>query len=246
MTSSSLRRTGATARRVLTQLRHDPRTIALLLVVPCVLQALLWGVLGQSAFNRAGPVLLGLFPFTTLFVVTSVATLRERTSGTLERLLTTPLAKGELLAGYGLAFGLAGIVQGLLACALTLGPLSLRITGSVVVLLGLVVLCALLGMALGLFVSAFAATEFQAVQFLPAVVLPQVLLCGLLAPRENMTAGLRWLSDVLPLSYAADGLQRVTETPGWSAALLVDLAVVAGVILVGLGLAALTLRRQTA
>jgi len=246
MTSSSLRRTGATARRVLTQLRHDPRTIALLLVVPCVLQALLWGVLGQSAFNRAGPVLLGLFPFTTLFVVTSVATLRERTSGTLERLLTTPLAKGELLAGYGLAFGLAGIVQGLLACALTLGPLSLRITGSVVVLLGLVVLCALLGMALGLFVSAFAATEFQAVQFLPAVVLPQVLLCGLLAPRENMTAGLRWLSDVLPLSYAADGLQRVTATPGWSAALLVDLAVVAGVILVGLGLAALTLRRQTA
>ncbi len=246
MRSQSLRRTIATARRVLTQLRHDPRTIALLLVVPCVLQALLWGVLGQSAFNRAGPVLLGLFPFTTLFVVTSVATLRERTSGTLERLLTTPLAKGELLGGYGLAFGLAGIVQGLLASALTLGPLGLRISGSTVVLLVLVVLCALLGMALGLFVSAFATTEFQAVQFLPAVVLPQVLLCGLLAPRADMAGWLRWLSDVLPVSYAADGLQRVAGTTGGNTALLVDLVVVAAVVLVALGLAALTLRRQTA
>ncbi|MGZ4521351.1 MAG: ABC transporter permease [Mycobacteriaceae bacterium] len=242
----SVTRTWATARRVLTQLRHDPRTIALLLVMPCVLQSLLWGVLGQNAFNRAGPLLLGLFPFTTLFVVTSVATLRERTSGTLERLLTTPLAKVELLGGYGIAFALAGVVQALAVCGLTFGPLGLHVAGNPAVLVALVVLDALLGMALGLFVSAFATTEFQAVQFLPAVVLPQVLLCGLLAPRAGMADGLRWLSNVMPLSYATDALNRVAQSATWNADLVGDMVVVVGVVLLALVLGALTLRRQTA
>ncbi len=245
-TRRSVSRTLATARRVLTQLRHDHRTVGLLLVMPCVLQWLLWAVLGQRTFDRAGPVLLGLFPFITLFLVTSVATLRERTSGTLERLLTMPLAKAELLGGYGIAFGLAAVVQALAVSALTFGPLGLHVAGSSAVLLAQVVLNALLGVALGLLVSAFAVTEFQAVQFMPAVVLPQLLLCGLLAPRDDMADGLRWVSNALPLSYAADGLQRTAHSAGWSTALVVDLTVVGAVVLVALALAALTLRRQTA
>ncbi len=239
-----MRRTTATAERVLRQLRHDPRTIALLLLVPCVLLSLLKGVLAgrPETFQHAGPVLLAVFPFTTLFVVTSVATLRERSSGTLERLLALPIAKAELLGGYALAFALIGLVQVLLAAALALGPLGMHSTMAVPALLTVAVADALLGMSLGLLVSAFAATEFQAVQFLPAVVLPQLLLCGLFAPRASMTTGLRWLSNALPLSYAVDGL---TRPAGWDATATVDLAVVLGSAATALALAAVTLRRRT-
>ncbi|MGN6090056.1 MAG: ABC transporter permease, partial [Actinomycetales bacterium] len=176
------RTTLATARRVLLQLRHDPRTVGLLLVVPLVLMALLWWVYRDNpvVFDRIGPALLGVFPFVVMFLVTSVATLRERTSGTLERLLTMPVGKGDLVVGYGLAFGLLAIVQAVLASILVLGPLGLHLAGSAVLLVVVAVLDALLGMALGLAVSALAATEFQAVQFMPALVLPQFLLCGLL------------------------------------------------------------------
>jgi ABC-2 type transport system permease protein len=240
---TSIGRTAATAERVLRQLRHDPRTVALLLLVPCVLLALLRGILGGGvAFQHAGPVLLAVFPFTTLFVVTSVATLRERTSGTLERLLALPLAKGELLGGYALAFSAVGLVQVLLAAALALGPLGLTTSLGAGALFGLAIADALLGMALGLLVSAFAASEFQAVQFLPAVVLPQVLLCGLFAPRATMATGLRWLSDALPLSYAVDALAR---PHGWDTTATVDLIVVVAAAAAALALAAATLRRRT-
>lgn len=240
----SARRTGATAVRVLRQLRHDPRTVALLLFVPCVLLALLKGVLSgrPATFQGAGPVLLAVFPFTTLFVVTSVATLRERRSGTMERLLALPVAKAELLGGYAVAFGLVGLLQVLFAAALALGPLGLDTGMPLPGLLALAVADAVLGMALGLLVSAFAATEFQAVQFLPALVLPQLLLCGLFAPRASMTAVLRRLSDLLPLSYAVEGLTR----PAWDGTAVLDLCVVLAAAAAALALAAVTLRRQTA
>ncbi len=243
----SLRRTLATMRRVLRQLRHDPRTIALMLVVPCVLMALLRFLYnGQpQVFDHLGPLLLALFPFTVMFVVTSVAMLRERTSGTLERLLTTPMAKADLLAGYAFAFGVVAILQVALVTALALGLLGLQIQGSVALLALVAVLDALLGTALGLFLSAFANSEFQAVQFLPAVVLPQLLLCGLFVQRAQMATVLRWLSDVLPLSYAVDGAGRAAASTSLSGGLLVDLVVVGTCLPVALGLGAATLRRRT-
>ena len=183
----------ATARRVLAQLRGDHRTVALLLVVPLVLLTLLRYVFDDqpAAFDRIGGPLLALFPFTTMFLVTSVAMLRERTSGTLERLLSMPVGKADLLVGYALAFGLVAVVQTGLASALALGPLGLDVAGTAWLVVLLAVLNALLGTALGLLLSAFARTEFQAVQFLPAVVLPQLLLCGLFAPRQAMAVPLR-------------------------------------------------------
>jgi ABC-type multidrug transport system permease subunit len=105
---------------------------------------------------------------------------------------------------------------------------------------------AVLGCALGLFVSAFARTEFQAVQFMPAIVLPQFLLCGLLVPRDEMGAVLEAISWALPLSYAVDAMQRITLEPDVSARTLVDLAVVAGAIVLSVSLGAATLRRRTA
>jgi ABC-2 type transport system permease protein len=237
----------ATTRRVLLQLRHDPRTVALMVVVPCLLMAMLRYIYdGQpKVFERVGPMLLAVFPFVVMFVITSVAMLRERTSGTLELLLTKPLSKGELLAGYALAFGAAAIVQVAAAAALTLGVLGLAIHGSAVVLVIMAVADAQLGMALGLFLSAFANSEFQAVQFLPAFVLPQLLLSGLFAPRDQMATILRWLSDALPISYAVDGATRAASSPGFSESLVVDLVVVVACVPLALGLGAVTLRRRT-
>jgi ABC-2 type transport system permease protein len=240
--------TRATAVRVLRQLRRDPRTVGLLLAVPAVLLCLLrWLLTNQRAgFDRIGAPVLAIFPFVSMVVVTSVATLRERTTGTLERLLTMPMNKLDLLLGYALAFGAVAVVQVGFCTVLMLGPLGLHIAGSAVLLFVVGVLDALLGMSLGLFLSAFARTEFQAVQFMPAVVFPQLLLCGLVTPRSAMDAALRAVSDVLPLTYAIDAMQRVTSAAGLSRPIVVDLAVVCGSMIAALLLGAATLRRRTA
>jgi len=243
----SARATLATARRVGLQLRGDRRTVAMLFVVPVALLVLLRYVFNDApaTFDRIGGPLLALFPFTTMFLVTSVAMLRERTSGTLERLLSMPIGKGDLLTGYALAFGIVAVVQTGLASAVALGPLGLDVAGSASLVVLLAVLNALLGTALGLLLSAFARTEFQAVQFLPAVVLPQVLLCGLFAPRAAMAVSLRWLSDVFPLTYAVDGMQRVAASPDVSNRLLLDLGVIVGCVLLFVALGAATLPRRS-
>ena len=237
----------ATAARVLRQLRHDRRTLVLLLAVPCVLLWLLSWVFDATprTFDRIGPDLLAIFPLTTMFVVTSVATLRERTSGTLERLLTMPIGKLDILLGYALAFGTVALVQTVLVSALALGPLDLLVNGSALLLVLVALLSALLGNTLGLLVSAFAATEFQAVQFLPAFILPQLLLCGLFIPRSLMPSPLEALSNVLPLTYVVKAMQYAV-TIGSDPATYRAMAVVLGFILGAVALGALTLRRRTA
>jgi ABC-2 type transport system permease protein len=180
-----------------------------------------------------------------MFVVTSVAMLRERSGGTLERLLTTPMAKLDLLTGYAIAFGAVALVQVGLVLLLTTTVLDLHLAGSLGWLVLVAELDALLGMALGLLASAFARSEFQAVQFLPAFVLPQLLVCGLLTPRSAMAAPLRWLSDVAPLTYAVDGASHVAATAALTRTVIVDVSVVAACIPVALALAALTLQRRS-
>ncbi|GGT26821.1 transport permease protein [Streptomyces kurssanovii] len=244
----SVSRTLATAARVLRQLRHDPRSIALMLLVPCVMLFLLRFVFDGSpgTFDSIGASLLGIFPLITMFLVTSIATLRERTSGTLERLLAMPLGKADLIAGYALAFGLVAVIQSLLATGLALWGLGLDIVGSPWLLLLVALLDALLGTALGLFISAFAASEFQAVQFMPAVIFPQLLLCGLFAPRDTMQPVLEAISDVLPMSYAVDAMSEVLRHPDVTGDFVRDVLVVAVCALVVLALGAATLRRRTA
>ncbi len=241
----SPRLTMVTAGRVLRQLRADHRTVALMLVVPCVLIGLLaWVLDGSALFDRIGASLLGVFPFVVMFIVTSVATLRERTSGTLERLLTTPLGKADFLVGYALAFGVVAVVQALLASAFSVWVTGLDVAGSVGTLVVVAAASAIVGTSLGLLASAFARTEFQAVQFMPAFVLPQFLLCGLIVPRESMPQLLQWLSDVLPLSYAVDAMQEVSQDTALGTVgldLLVLLAFAVGALLLG----SLTLRRRT-
>jgi ABC-2 type transport system permease protein len=236
----------AVTRRVLVQLRRDHRTAAMLLVLPCVIMALLWWMFQDKpsfGFGSLAPALLALIPFIVMFLVTSVTTLRERTSGTLERLLAMPMGKGDFLLGYAVAFGLVAAVQSALAVGLSVWALDLVVQGPVWLLMVVAVVDAVLGSALGLFVSAFARTEFQAVQFMPALVIPQILLCGLFVPRASLPTVLHQISDVLPLSYAVDAMTKVsrdTDPAVWG-----DLALVAAFAVAGLVLGALTLRRQS-
>lgn len=243
-----LRTTLATTWRVLTQLRHDPRTLALIFIVPCVLLALLYWVYADQSkvFDHIAPALLGVFPFVIMFIITSITTLRERTGGTMERLMASPIGKLDLILGYMLAFGLLAVVQALFASALLVYWFDLSIAGPTIFLVVMALLDALLGTALGLFVSAFARTEFQAVQFMPAIVLPQFLVGGLLLPLDKMPSALDVIAHCLPLTYAIDALNRVTNEVTLGAMAWRDLWIVVGCIILAVLLGALTLRRRVA
>jgi ABC-2 type transport system permease protein len=252
-THLSPRLTAATAGRVLRQLGHDHRTIAMMLVLPSALLGLLYllwkdlpTIPGQPGiFDRVGLTMLGIFPFVVMFLVTSIAMLRERTSGTLERLLTTPLGRLDLLLGYGVAFGLAAALQAVITVTIATTLYGLDVTGSIWLAVLIAVADAVLGVAIGLLASAFARTEFQAVQFMPVIVLPQFFLCGLLVPVDQMAGWLQAISRVLPLTYAVDALQEVGSHATATSTMWIDVAVVAGVAVLALALAAATLRRRT-
>jgi len=244
----TIRILGATIRRILDQLRNDPRTIGMMIAVPIVLMALLYYM-----FDRRQPmvsgillIMLGIFPFIIMFLITSVAMLRERTSGTLERLMTTPSGKLDLLFGYGISFGVAAAVQGAIASACAYALFGMSTAGNAGLVVLIAICNAVLGVGMGLVCSAFARTEFQAVQMLPIVVIPQILLCGLFVARADMATWLRVLSDIMPLTYAVQALQEVGAHADPTGLLWRDLGIVVGCVVVALGLAAATLPRRTA
>lgn len=241
----SPRRTLATAVRVLRQLRHDPRTLALIFLVPPVLLTILKYVFqDERQFNAIAPMILGIFPLVVMFIVTSIATLRERTIGTLDRLMTMPLSKFDLIFGYAIAFSLVALVQACIASAVVLGLLGVTVLGGTLPVLIGAVASAFLGSALGLFLSAFARSEFQAVQFMPAFIFPQLLVCGLFVPREQMAQALQWFADIMPLTYSVDAMKQISLHAAWTSALTKDLIVVVAYGLAVLVLGSITIRRQ--
>lgn len=238
----------ATTGRILRQLSHDPRTLALIFVVPCVLLGLLRWLFDEKTqiFDAFAPVLLGVFPFIIMFIVTSITTVRERISGTMERLMATPIGKLDLLAGYMIAFGILAVVQALLASTVLLYFIGIDIQGPDWFLILMALADALLGTALGLFVSAFARSEFQAVQFMPAFVLPQLLICGLFVPLTQMPDLLESIAYCLPLTYAVDALAQVATNTAVTSDAWRDIWLVLGFALSALLLGAATLRRKSA
>jgi ABC-2 type transport system permease protein len=239
-------RTLATAGRVLAQIRHDPRTIVLLLVVPSLLIGLLaWIFADTPVFDVVGPAMIALFPFIVMFLVTSITTLRERRTGTLERLLSMPLGKGDLILGYTLAFGLLAVLQSAVAVGFAVWVCGLDIKGSIWLLFAVAVADAILGTTLGLLASAFARTEFQVIQFMPALVFPQVLLGGIFLPRDQLPDVLRSISDWLPLSHAIDALQAVAADSHDAAYIGGELLIIGGWVVGAVVLGSITLRRRT-
>lgn len=239
-------KTFATAGRVLAQLRHDHRTLALLFVVPPLLITLLKYVFeGQPGqFDALAPQLLGIFPMVLMFLITSIATLRERKSGTLERLMSMPVSKLDFMLGYALAFLLLALIQAAIASFVLLGLLNVTVlAGTLPTLIGAVA-AAFLGTSLGLLLSAFANSEFQAVQFMPAFLFPQLLTCGLFAARSEMARPLQWFADVMPLTYSVDAMRQIAAHSSWTGELTKDLAIVICLAIIALLLGSSTIRRQ--
>ncbi len=241
----SLIKTLATTKRVLEQLTHDPRTLGLVLLVPAMLLIILKFVFqsDKPVFDSLAPMILGIFPLTMMFIVTSIATLRERSIGTLNRLMTYPMSKLDFIFGYAIAFAILSLLQALVACVVVLGLLKVPVMGGTIPVVISAIVAAFLGTALGLFMSAFATSEFQAVQFMPAFIFPQLLTCGLFVPRDHMAKLLQWFADIMPLTYSVDAMKQVTSNITWSGNLTRDLAVVMGFAIASLILASITIRR---
>ena len=237
----------ATVRRVLHQLRHDPLTVALVLVIPIVLLTLMRFVFpGEETFRRIGVPLVGIFPFMSLFMVTSVSFLRERLAATLERLMTLPIARLDLVAGYAGAFTLVAVIQTALTIGFGFGVLDMHSARSVLLVAVVAVIAALAGAALGILSSTIARSEFQAVLWMALLVLPQVMLCGLLVPRDEMAALLEAVSAALPLTYAYDLLDRIaTGAPLPFGRVALDVGALALGTVVPLAAATFTLRRSS-
>ena len=239
--------------RILRQLAGDHRSVAMILVVPSLIISLMYFMFadlpqrpgGLSPFNNACLIMLGVFPLIVMFLITSITMQRERVSGTLERILTTPLRRLDLLAAYGTAFSIAAAAQATLACLVSFWFLGLDTAGNPGWVFLIAIINAVLGVGLGLLCSAFARTEFQAVQFMPLVIAPQLLLCGIIVPRAQLPDWLQWISNALPASYALEALQEVGAHTELTSVAVRDIAVVIGFAVLALGLAAATLRRRT-
>ncbi len=242
----SLRKILVTARRVLQQLSHDHRTMVLILFMPSILLTILKYVYDSQpqTFNIVAPMILGIFPLTLMFIITSIATLRERTLGTLDRLMTYPISKLDFIFGYAIAFSIVAFLQAIIASTVVLGLLGVTVLGGTLPVIISTVVAALLGTALGLFMSAFATSEFQAVQFMPAIILPQLLVCGLFVARDQMATALQWFADVMPLTYSVDAMKQVSMHVTWTSDLTKDLLIVMAYSTVALVLASLTIRRK--
>ncbi|HSX47628.1 MAG TPA: ABC transporter permease [Patescibacteria group bacterium] len=242
----SLIKTLSTSSRVLRQLRHDPRTIVLLFIIPSVLLTILKYVFNGNtiAFNAIAPMLLGIFPMIMMFLITSITTLRERRSGTLDRLLTMPMSKLDFIIGYALAFSFLALIQASTTTAVLLFILKVTIAGGTFATIIGAVAAAFLGTALGLFLSAFATSEFQAIQFMPAFLFPQLLVCGLFIDRSQMAKVLQWFADIMPLSYSVDAMKQVTTHTNWTSTHTNDLIVVLCFAIAALILGSITIKRK--
>jgi ABC-2 type transport system permease protein len=243
----------ATTARILRQLAADHRSVAMILLVPVLVITLMYFMFENAPhrpgtptpFNKACLILLGIFPLFVMFIITSITMQRERASGTLERILTTPLRRLDLLIAYGSAFSVAAAAQATLACIVSFWLLGFDTAGNPVWVFVIAIASAVLGVGLGLLCSAFARTEFQAVQFIPLVLVPQLLLAGIIVPRAAMAHWLQWLSNAMPASYALEALQQVNTHTELTYVAVRDIVVVVGFAVAALCLAAATLRRRT-
>jgi ABC-2 type transport system permease protein len=208
----------------------------------------LYGGPDLDTLDYFGAAFIGLILFFLVFVITIVSFLRERSQGTLERLMASPLRRGEIVIGYMLGFTVLALVQAVEVLLFSLYVLKVHNQGNVLLIFAFEILMALSAVNLGIFLSMFARTEFQAVQFIPLVIVPQVLLSGILFPVLTEPKPLQYVSNVLPLTYAVNGLRDVMLKGAdltWPS-LQLDVGVVAGfcVVLIVAGIG--TLRRRIA
>ena len=159
-------------------------------------------------FDVMSPILIGFFVFFFVFLISGIGLLKERTTGTLERLMATPIKRGEILAAYLIGFGVFAVIQTIIVVLYAVNVLDIVLIGSIWNVLLINLLLALVALSLGILLSSFAASEFQMVQFIPIVIVPQIFFSGIF-PLEGMADWLQVFSKIMPLYYAADALQGV-------------------------------------
>jgi ABC-2 type transport system permease protein len=203
----------------------------------------LHGSADMASFDSFGPVLIGVFAFFFVFMVSGISFLKERTSGTLERLLATPLRRWEIVTGYIVGFGIFTMLQAILIAWYSIEVLGMMMTGSFWYVLLITVLLSMTALTFGTFLSAFANSEFQMVQFIPLVVVPQVFFSGLF-DLDTMSPWLRWLSHIMPLKYGADALRNIMiRGEGWSS-FAIDVYILLGLSLFFMAANVLALRKH--
>ena len=242
----SVDRTLAIALRILRQISRDRRSLALIIVAPIVVMALVGFSFGdqQGVLDRIAPGLIAVFVLFFTFVLTGVSFLRERAQGTLERLLTTPVGRADILVGYTTGFFVLAMVQSVIVVTFTLLVLEVNYQGSIWQIWTVLVPLVVVGVSLGVFISTFARNEFQVVQFIPLLMAPQIFLSGVIAEVDKMPAVLEVLAYLLPLTYAVDGLQDIMLRGDSLGSLGLELGVLALYVVALLTAAAVAVRRS--
>lgn len=235
------------ARRVMLQVVRDRRTIALILIVPLVIATIAgFSITDTSVLDNAAPGLLAALILFFGFLITGISFLRERTQGTLERLMASPISRMDIVAGYLLGLLLFALIQTLIMFFYMIYVLDVSFQGDLWQILVFQVLIGINAVCLGTFFSAFAKNEFQMIQFIPLIIVPQIFISGLFIPVSQLPAVLEWASKFLPLTYGVEGIKALMLQGQSLLDIGKDIGVLAGYAAGLLILAALTLRRSTA
>lgn len=182
-------------------------------------------------FDTIGPIFIGFFVFFFVFLIAGISFLRERTTGTLERLMATPIKRWELETGYLLGFGIFALAQSIIVAVYSIHVLDMVQMGSIWYVLLITLMLAMVALTLGILLSTFANNEFQIVQFIPIVIVPQVLFCGIF-PLEGMADWLQWIAHIMPLYYGADALTSIMVKGEGFAGFATDFYILVGFALV--------------
>ena len=238
-------RTLAIASRIVNQITRDHRSLALIIVAPIIVMSLVGFSFAdqRDILNRVAPGLIGVFVLFFVFILTGVSFLRERAQGTLERLLTTPVGGADILAGYLLGFLLFAGIQSVVILFYTIFALRIDYEGSLWQIFVLLFIVTLVAVSLGIFISTFARNEFQVVQFIPVILLPQIFLSGAVLPTEQLPGYFQAAGKALPLTYAVDGLKAVMLHGESLGGIGRELAALGGFAIGLLALALMTVRR---
>ncbi|MBC2066445.1 ABC transporter permease [Listeria booriae] len=191
----------------------------------------IYGDADTTFFDTIGPIFIGFFVFFFVFLIAGISFLRERTTGTLERLMATPIKRWELETGYLLGFGIFALAQSIIVALYSIHVLDMVQMGSIWYVLLITLMLAMVALTLGILLSTFANNEFQIVQFIPIVIVPQVLFCGIF-PLEGMADWLQWVAHIMPLYYGADALTSIMVKGEGFAGFATDFYILVGFALV--------------
>jgi ABC-2 type transport system permease protein len=235
------------AGRVIMQLLRDRRTMVLLILVPLVVASIVGVSMPErQMLDYIAPAVLAVLILFFGFILTGISFLRERSQGTLERLMASPVSKGDVVGGYLLGFLLFAVLQTMILFFYLIYVLDVSFYGALWQIIVFEIIIGILAVCLGIFISVFARNEFQMVQFIPLIILPQIFLCGLLWPVSQMPDYLQWIAKFLPLTYGVDGIRALMLQGQGLLDIGKEIGVLAGYAAGLMVLASLTLRRGAA